>query len=137
MNLNAVAAAAAILVAGAPALASAQTTSPVAITGAQIVPQNIGAALYQQGEVRFSFVNNRNVPATEVDFTLSSAGQDLGTYYDYGTFSKGVNIDHFFVTDETAHNQQIKIASVKFADGTTWTNEPAAPQQLRQSVSVR
>ncbi len=137
MNHKAVAAAAAILVAGAPALASAQTTAPVAITGEQVQPQTIGAELYQQGEVRFSFMNNRNVPATEVDFTLSSAGQDLGTYYDYGTFPKGVTIDNFFVTDETAHNQQIKIASVKFADGSTWTNEPAAPQELRQSVSLR
>jgi hypothetical protein len=136
MNLKAVAAAAAILAAGAPALASAQTTAPVAVTGSSIFAENAGASIYQPGEVDFQFVNNRYVAATQVDFALSSGGQQLGVYHAYGTFSPGVKIDKVFRTDEVAPHQQISVASVKFADGTTWTNDTVAPQARRQADDV-
>ena len=136
MNLKAVAAAAALLAAGAPAFASAQTTAPVSITGSQVQAENVGASRFEPGAVSLSYVNHRDVPATEVNFTLSSHGQNLGTYTDYGTFSKGVAIDRYFTTDEAAADQQIDIASVKFADGTTWTNDEAVPQRLRQAAYI-
>jgi hypothetical protein len=137
MNIKAVAATAAILLA-APALASAQTTAAPVSVSSSVQPANFGASLYQQGEVRMTFVNQALVPATEVDFNLSSHGQVLGTYADRGTFSPGVKIDRFFTTQETARDQKIAIATVKFADGTVWNSDDATPARIQAAdISLR
>ncbi len=136
MNIKAVAAAAAVLVA-APALASAQTTAAPISVSSQAQEANLGASLYQQGEVRLTFVNQAAVPATEVDFNLTSHGQVLGTYADRGTFSPGAKIDRFFTTQETAHDQKIAVATVKFADGTIWNSDDATPARRQADISLR
>jgi hypothetical protein len=128
----------AALALGMPLAASAGDVSiaPV-IVSSSVEPASFGESLYQQGEVRLTFVNEAAVPATEVDFDLSSHGQVLGTYTDRGTFSPGVKIERFFTTQETAGDQKIAVTSVKFADGTSW-NSDAAPQARRQAdVSAR
>jgi hypothetical protein len=133
MNLKAIAAAAAVLAAGSPAVAFAQTTAPVSIVSSVAAPQIADASIFQQGFVRYAFVNNAAVPATEVDFTLQANGDALATYRDLGTFSKGVAIERFITTDASVRDLQLTVAAVKYADGTVWTNDSAAPQALRQA----
>jgi hypothetical protein len=129
MKLNAIAAAAAVLALGvAPALASAQTTAPISLIYSDAQPQIADASAYNTlGIAQVSFVNTSNVPATEVDFTLSSNGEPLATLRDVGTFAPNVTIEHTFANDRTARDQQLSIAQVKFADGTVWVNDAPLP----------
>jgi hypothetical protein len=134
MNLKAIAATAAVLVAGSPLAASAQTTAPVAIADSQIQQSyGIFSDFAYPGLVTVSFVNNRNVPATEVDLNVEANGQVVDSFQDVGTFSKGVTIRHNFQTQATNLDQKVTVASVTYADGTTWSNEDAAPRTLRQA----
>jgi hypothetical protein len=137
MNINAIAAAAALLAAGIPAVALAQTTSaPVSIVSETIVPQVAGAARFQQGFVSYAFVNHAAVPATEVDLALVGNGESLATLRNVGTFSTGIAIERSIATEAIARDQQLTIAEVKFADGTVWTNDDVAPHALRQAGDV-
>jgi hypothetical protein len=122
---------AAIFVAGIPAVALAQTTAPVTIESSQAQPQITDATRPEIGSAMVTFVNKNNVPATEVDFTLSSNGEALQTLTDTGTFAPGVAISHTFATDQTARDLQLSVAAVKFADGTTWKNDGPLPQGQR------
>jgi hypothetical protein len=133
MNLKAIAAAAAVLTVGSSAVAFAQTTAPVTIVSSVAVPRVADASIFEQGFVRYAFVNNSAVAATEVDFTLQANGETLATYRDLGTFTKGVQIARFVATDATAPDQHLTLDAVKFADGTVWTNDAVAPQALRQA----
>jgi len=136
MNLKAVAAVAAFAAIGAPAIAlaaAAPTGAPIEIVDSQVQPANVGADLYQQGEVRFAFVNRANVPATEVQFAVTSNGRPIGVYTDVGTFAPGVEIDKFFTTQELSRHQDITVAKVTFADGTTWSSDEATPAARRQA----
>jgi hypothetical protein len=137
MNIKAIAAAAALLAAGIPAVALAQTTyAPVSIVSESIVPQVSGAELFQQGFVSYAFVNNAALPATEVDFALVGNGESLATLRDVGTFSQGVTIHRSIATEAGARDQKLTVAEVKFADGTVWTNDNVAPQARRQAADV-
>jgi hypothetical protein len=129
MKLTSIAAAAAVLALGvAPALASAQTTAPVALTASSAQPQILDGSGYNTtGIADVTFVNTSNVPATEVDFTLSSNGEPLATLRDVGTFSPNVSVSHTFANDQTARDEQLSIAEVKFADGTVWVNDAPLP----------
>jgi hypothetical protein len=132
MNINAIAAAA-VLAAGTPVVAFAQTTAPVAIVSSTIVPQVADASRFQQGFVSYTFVNMANTPATEVDFALEGNGQTT-TLRDVGTFSKGVAIERGLAIAGEARDQQLSVAEVKFADGSVWTNDVVAPQPRRQAA---
>jgi hypothetical protein len=134
MKLQAVAAAAAVLVAGAPIVASAQTTAPVAIADTQIQPSyGVFNEFAYPGLVTVSFVNHRNVPATEIDLNLEANGEVVDSFHDVGSFANGVTVRHSFQTQATDLNQKLTVASVTYADGTTWTNDATAPRTLRQA----
>jgi hypothetical protein len=130
MNLKPLFAAA--ILAGSPAIALAQTTAPVAIVNSQAQPQiqDVGGG-NSAGFADVTFVNHNNVPATEIDFTLSSNGTALETLTDKGTFSPGVAVSHSFTTAQTERDLQISVAEVKFADGTSWVNDGPLPQGQR------
>jgi hypothetical protein len=135
MNLKAIAATAAVLVAGSPLVASAQTNAPVSIAASQI-QQTYGVFndFSYPGLVQVAFVNHRNVPATEVDFNLEANGQLVDRFQDVGSFAKDITVRHTFQTPANDLNQTITVASVTYADGTTWTNDVApAPRALRQA----
>jgi hypothetical protein len=137
MNLKAIAAAAALL-AGSPAIASAADNAPIAIVNDHVQSASVGAELSVPGTVAFGFINESRVPATEVDFTFSSFGEIVGTYRDIGSFAQGVTVERAFDTERTAPNEQIAVAAVKYADGTSWTNDNASLPALRQAaVSLR
>jgi hypothetical protein len=130
MKLTNIAAAAAVLALGvAPALASAQTTAPVVLISSNAQPQIADASAYNTvGSAAVTFVNTKNVPATEVDFILSSNGHVLGTLRDVGTFAPNVSITKAFANDKTDRDQQISVGAVKFADGSVWVNDAPVPQ---------
>jgi hypothetical protein len=129
MNMKIIATAAAVLAAGiTPALASAQTAAPVALVASAAEPQIADASAYNTiGSASVSFINTSNVPATEVDFTLSSNGEALTTLRDVGNFAPNVRVNHTFANDQVARDQQLSIAEVKFADGTVWHNDAPLP----------
>jgi hypothetical protein len=133
MKRTTIAAAAVVLALGvAPALVAAQTTAPIALVASNAEPQIADASAYNTaGIAAVTFVNTSNVPATEVDFTLSSNGEALKTLRDVGTFSPNVTVSHTFANDQTARDQQLSVAEVKFADGTVWVNDAPLPQGQR------
>jgi hypothetical protein len=127
----------AVLAVAAPVAASAQTTAPVTINSYFVQPQLPSASdtIPLPGLVAVSFTNHRNVAATEVDFAVEAGGSVVDQLTDVGTFSKDVAIRHTLQTTSVFGNSQIVVASVTFADGTTWTND-AAPRALPQAVSL-
>jgi hypothetical protein len=129
MTIKTIAAAAAVLAAGlVPALVSAQTTAPITIVASQAQPQISDTSAYNEsGIAQVTFVNTGNVPATEVDFTLSSNGEALTTLRDIGTFAPNVTISHTFANDQIARDQQLSVSEVKFADGSVWVNDAPLP----------
>jgi hypothetical protein len=128
------------LLAGAPALALADTNAPaapIAVSNVQI--QEDGGYLNQlmPGLVTVSFKNTRPVAATEVDFELDANGVWLDRITDVGTFKQGATVDHSFTNYSPATNATLTVAEVKFADGSVWLNdENAAPHALRQEASI-
>jgi hypothetical protein len=125
--------AAAAVLAG-PVFAVAQTSEapPVTVT-ASITPAVYGTELNYPGEVRVAFVNHQDVPATAVDFALTSHGQTLADIQCLGKFTKGVTIRHTFRTDATQRDQQLAVSSVMFADGSVWSDGEMVPLQRRQA----
>ena len=128
MNFKSVAATAAVLLGASATAAFAQTNAPVTIVSSQAQPQIADAGENnQQGVAGVTFVNTNIVPATEVDFTLSSNGAPLATYRDIGSFAPNVRISHSFANDQTARDQQLSVARVTFADGSVWLSDNRLP----------
>jgi hypothetical protein len=122
---------AALLLAGAPAvaLASAGTTGdPIAISDTQVQPADGGHG-NGAGFVSVAFNNTSNQVATEIVFELDVDGAYTDHFNDVGSFTPGTTIRHAFQTDSSEADQQLKVAEVKFADGSVWVNDSgdAAP----------
>ena len=121
---------AALILAGAPGLASAADTQagPIQITSIQ--PYGFGssndAVVDDPMTVQIDFTNQNSAPATEVDFALFSGGVQVAEYQDLGSFAKGVEIKHTFPS-ETTGNLSATVVKATFADGTTWQN-PSVPE---------
>jgi hypothetical protein len=123
---------AALLLAGAPAVALADTGSdPIAISDVQIQPADGGHG-NGAGFVSVAFDNTSGKAATEVVFELDVDGAYTDHFNDVGNFTPGSTIRHAFQTDSSAADQQLKVAAVKFADGTVWVNDSGnTPPELR------
>jgi len=136
MNIKSTAATlgAAVILAGAPAvaLASAGTSSdPIAISDVQVQPADGGHG-NGAGFVSVAFDNASSQTATEVVFELDVDGAYAENFNDVGNFTPGTTIKHAFQTDSSASDQQLKVAEVKFADGSTWVNDAgSAPPEPR------
>jgi hypothetical protein len=136
MNITSTAATlgAALILAGAPAvaLASAATSSdPIAISDVQVQPAESGHG-NGPGFVSVSFDNAGSQTATEVVFELDADGAYVDHFNDVGNFTPGTTIKHAFQTDSSSADQQLKVAEVKFADGSVWVNGAgSAPSELR------
>jgi hypothetical protein len=125
---------AALLLAGAPAvaLASASTSAdPITISDVQVQPADGGHG-NGAGFVSVAFDNTGSQTATEVIFELDVDGAYTDHFNDVGNFTPGTTIKHAFQTDSSAADQQIKVAAVKFADGSVWVNDSGnTPPELR------
>jgi glucose/arabinose dehydrogenase len=129
------AAAALALAAGTPALASAATAPPIAISNVQIEPAGGYANHYLPGIVTVAFRNAAGVAATSVTFQTSDDGATLATFTDAGTFAPGVTVKHSFLTLDDDAEQRLSVAEVRFADGTVWDNTDL-PRALRQTAAA-
>jgi hypothetical protein len=127
----------ALLAVAAPVAASAQQTAPVTINYSYVQPQVPAAndSIPLPGLFDVSFTNHNNVPATEVDFAVEANGIVVDQVADLGTFSKDVAVRHTLQTTSEFNGSKVVVASVTFADGTTWNND-AAPRELPQAVSL-
>jgi hypothetical protein len=136
MNIKSTAATfgAALILAGAPvvALASAGTSSdPIAISDVQVQPADGGHG-NGAGFVSVAFDNASSQTATEVVFELDVDGAYAENFNDVGNFKPGTTIKHAFQTDSSASDQQLMVAEVKFAVGSTWVNDAgSAPPEPR------
>ncbi|MGA2395511.1 MAG: hypothetical protein ABSH03_19385 [Candidatus Lustribacter sp.] len=126
---------AALLLAGAPALASADSpTAPVRIDAVQLVSQSTSDYAIAPVAAEIAFTNEGSAPATDVVFAVESeSGYVLDSYNDVGSFGPGVTVRHSFNDHNFAiDGERVAVAKVTFADGSVWTNpdvqlEAAAP----------
>jgi hypothetical protein len=125
---------AALLLAGAPAVALASdvpSSNPIAISDIQVQPADGGHG-NGAGFVSVAFDNTSSQVATEVVFELDVDGAYTDHFNDVGNFTPGTTIRHAFQTDSSAADQQLKVAEVKFADGSVWVNDSGnTPPELR------
>jgi hypothetical protein len=133
---------AALILAGAPALASAATAtavnvpSPIRVDSVQIEQYYGQFDNFFPGLVTVSFTNQTAQPVTNVVFDLKSAnGQLLRQYDDAGNYLPGASAKHAFNNTEEGANQTLAVDSVTFADGTTWSNADAFTSR-RQAAAV-
>jgi hypothetical protein len=71
-----------------------------------------------------------------VTFEVDAWGFPVARIDDVGTFAQGATIEHTFPNADGLGDETISVASVQFADGSVWQNDVAAPQALRQAVSL-
>ncbi len=104
--------------AAAPAVASAASTTgqPIAIDESVATGASDHAP---QPQVFVSFTNQDARTATDVVFVALHDGQIVDSYDERGQFSPGAEIATTF--DDLGYSpEKLKVASVTFADGTTW-----------------
>jgi hypothetical protein len=128
---------AAVLLAAAPALASAadSQSSPIRLDNAQIFSTPSPDVDYFPGSADVAFTNENGVAATSIEFALVVNGIVLDRINDVGSFAPGVTIKHHFADSDSTPDQKIAVAKVTFADGSVWTNPdvsqaPVAPANV-------
>jgi hypothetical protein len=87
-----------------------------------------------QGHVRVSFRNDGDMAATAVIFDVLNDGEYAGHIDDFGTFSKGVTITHQFHWVNVHQGESLRIAQVRYADGTIWSTDGTLPPALRRQA---
>jgi hypothetical protein len=124
MNITAAAAMAAIVLAGAPAFASAAPaqTDPIQLNNVRIAQSYGVFNQFEPGAVSVSFTNRNTVAATGVVFNLVDGGGNiLAQYKDVGSYAQGATIRHNFADTHLENNQHIEVGQAAFADGTSWS----------------
>jgi hypothetical protein len=85
------------------------------------------------GFITISFVNRGDVAATEVRFVVESSLQPDAVIDDVGRFSPGVSIRHRFQNDAISSDAKVHVAEVRYADGSTWTEDQGPLPEHRQA----
>jgi hypothetical protein len=144
MKLTSVTAAlgAALLLAGAPALAMAaeMQTGPIQLNKVEITQSYGVRDDFSPGLVTVAFTNQNDAPATDIVFALESNGNVIDRFEDVGSYLKGETVRHSFQDNEVANDQQLTVEKATFADGTVWNNgtvsyAPAAAPQTHEVSS--
>ncbi|HEV8020085.1 MAG TPA: hypothetical protein VGP41_02405 [Candidatus Lustribacter sp.] len=130
--------AAALLLATAPALASAAETGPIHIDSFQITNQSLSEHNVVPVGATIAFTNTNDSPATDVVLALQSDGAVVDQVEETGSFAKGIAIKHYFGTDVTDQATKVAVVKATFADGSVWVNpdlavEPVVPADLSAS----
>ncbi len=114
---------AALLLAGAPALASADetTSAPIMLDNVQIEQPYGPKDQFSPGLVTVAFTNENNSPATDVVFDIQANGKIVGSFEDVGSYAKGESVRHSFPDFEDDDNQSVVVDNVTFADGSSWS----------------
>lgn len=117
---------AAMILAGAPALASAADaqTGPIHINSVQVYGggSSESETVMDPISAEIGFTNEYGSPATEVVFAVLSKGAPVAQYDDRGSFATGVAVNHTFPDSQVSGDQSVAVVKATFADGTTWQN---------------
>jgi hypothetical protein len=121
---------AALLLAGSPALASAQSmpASPIQIDRVQVVDRASNDVANAPIGVEIAFTNEQAAPATHVVFALESGGIVTGYVNDAGSFAQGVTVNHNFADNSLRNVEHVAVVQATFADGTVWNNPNVSAQ---------
>jgi hypothetical protein len=126
--------AAAVIAAGAPAVAGAESTIAYTSAPIKVVSYSIDESTATQlpdwggtyssfegpASLSISFVNGANVAATRVEFAVRE-GKETELVVDKGTFAPGTSItNEFTLAPQFGKASAIEVREVTFADGTTW-----------------
>jgi hypothetical protein len=119
--------AAAFLLGGTPALASADEmqAGPIQLNSVQSTQTLTSDATEDPGTARIAFTNNGSMPATDVVFAVTSPDNQVVDVYDAsGSFAPGVTVSKIFASDTLANptDANVTVQSVTYADGSTWVN---------------
>jgi hypothetical protein len=124
---------AAIMIAGAPAFASAadMQTGPIHIESLQFSGGSLSNSdddsIVVPGFAAIAFTNEYASPATDVVFALSNNGYVIDRFNDAGTFTPGVTIKHQFAENQPGDDIRVAVEEATFADGTVWHNPDVVP----------
>jgi hypothetical protein len=126
---------------GQPADASSvgAERSPIVVTSARFeASQNTSAfpagqpyriSRLKPGHLSVTFHNTAPVAATHVTFEVSTDDRHVARVTDVGTFSPGISISHHLDYDSIETRPFLRVAEVRFADGSVWTNPARARRQ--------
>jgi hypothetical protein len=111
-----------------PVMAQTSTTlvsSPVTVSNVyvQALSASSGGGT---GSVSVTFRNESKVVVTEIVFELDVHGAPANEYRDVGKYAPGATVTHSFLDTSGSPDQQLKIAKVTFADGSTWPEGPGS-----------
>lgn len=93
-----------------------------------VIAQTSGDANYQETistQIHVAFINAGSKPISSVAFAVDEDGT-TSTIVERGTFSPGVAIERYWRGDRSLQDVSCSVNSVLFADGTSWTNQPAS-----------
>jgi hypothetical protein len=136
--------AAALIIAGAPALASAADgqSGPIHInvltfSGGFSSDAEGDEATLLPGSANITFTNQNAVAATDVVFALETHGYVIDRFNDVGSFAPGVAIHHSFPETQPSDTMRVAVAEATFADGSVWQNpDVPAPMEANTNVGV-
>jgi hypothetical protein len=123
---------AALLIAGAPAFASAadMQSGPIHINSLQIFPGDStdgnDDTIIVPASAAIAFTNEYAAPATHVVFVLETNGFVVDRFEDVGSFASGVTINHRFAENQASDDMRVAVEQATFADGTVWNNPDVA-----------
>jgi hypothetical protein len=131
---------AALILAGAPALASAADaqTGPIHINNIRVSGGGFTSDenVLDPASAEISFTNQYGSPATDVMFAVYSQGVELAQYDDRGSFAQNIAINHMFPESRALGDQSAAVVKATFADGTTWQNPEIAQAQPTDTTGI-
>jgi hypothetical protein len=139
---------AALILAGAPALASATNLqsgpihiNQVKVSGGFFSDADGSEATILPGMVTISFTNRDAATANDVEFAVETNGYVAKRFNDVGSFSTGTTIDHRFPETDPTDGMRVAVARATFDDGSVWVNpqvpEPLVPDQHVGVLAMR
>jgi hypothetical protein len=136
--------AAALIIAGSPALSSAADTqsgpihiNQLSFSGGFSSDADGDEATILPGFAIISFTNQSAVKATDIVFALETNGYVTDRFNDVGSFAPGVAIHHSFPETQPSDTMRVAVAQASFADGTVWKNpDVPAPQEPNPNVGI-
>jgi hypothetical protein len=132
---------AALILAGAPALASTANAQPgpIHINRVQLSGGNFSNGDGTETNIlprtaAISFTNRDAATANDVVFALENNGDVVGDFNDVGSFAPGVTINQSFPETHSADGLRVAVAKVTFKDGSVWINPQVADPLVAQSA---
>ena len=133
---------AALILAGAPALASAANIQSgpihinrVKVSGGTFSDADGSETTILPGMVAISFTNRNAATANDVVFAVEDNGYVAKRINDVGMFSTGTTINHSFPETNPTDGMRVAVARATFDDGSVWVN-PEVPEPLTLDTHV-